>query len=114
MSIDPATLAELNALDDSGGLLSELVDLFASGTPDRIARLRAAVMVADADAVVREAHALKGSCGTLGAVELLALATQMELRAKASDLSSATAQLELIETAFGSALLELQALVMRG
>ena len=65
-------------------------------------------------AVVREAHALKGSCGTLGAVELLALSTEMELRAKANDLSLAQAQLGLIDAAFQSALRELEALVMRG
>jgi len=109
MAIDAVTLAELQLLDETGGLLAELVGLFAAATPERLASLRLAVEAGDAHAVVRDAHSLKGSCGALGATALLNLASDLEHRAKEGDLSGAGAQLDQMEREFRSALRELEA-----
>jgi len=110
MALDAATLHELKLLDEAGGggLIAELVEMFATGTPERIARLRAAAQSGKAADVAQEAHALKGSAGALGAVSLLTLVGQLEAKAKAGDLAHASQQLDAIEVEFRSSLAELE------
>jgi len=67
---DDSVFDEKAALARAGGdrgLLRELVQIFRADAPKLMARARKAVKAADADALRRAAHALKGTVGTLGA-----------------------------------------------
>jgi CheY-like chemotaxis protein len=60
--------------------LEQLYALCLSDAETRIAGMRRAADSGDDDAYRREAHAVKGGCGMVGAVELQTLATSMEKR----------------------------------
>jgi CheY-like chemotaxis protein len=58
--------------------LLELYDLTLADVAKRHTRIEAAAAAGDLDTVQREAHAIKGSCGMVGASELQALAAATE------------------------------------
>ena len=58
--------------------LMQLYSMCLDDAERRLERMREAVAAADQDTFVRGAHSLKGGCGMLGALELAAIATQME------------------------------------
>jgi two-component system sensor histidine kinase/response regulator len=69
------------ALERMGGdraLLSEVIQVFLEDCPIRVAAIRAAIDVRDADGLCREAHALKGAAGNLSAVSLFETAEILE------------------------------------
>lgn len=78
--IDPKVWASLQALEAAGepGFLRELVDEFLKLAPVRIESLRVAGARGDAKALEHEAHAFKGSCGSLGAVAMADCCNQLE------------------------------------
>jgi CheY-like chemotaxis protein/HPt (histidine-containing phosphotransfer) domain-containing protein len=57
---------------------SKLVDTFLLNTESRMNKLRLLVEAGDTAAVAREGHALKGSCGNIGALRLAKLCAQLE------------------------------------
>ena len=63
--------------------LQALYAMCLADAESRLTRLHAAADAQDATAFLREAHALKGSCGMLGASELHTLASQLETGALA-------------------------------
>lgn len=65
-----------------------LVDLFRTTTPPRMETLEAALRAGDANAVVEEAHALKGAAGVLGLTPLHRLYQEVEADAMAGDLDA--------------------------
>jgi HPt (histidine-containing phosphotransfer) domain-containing protein len=76
-------IVELEAADDAPGLLRELVDTFVQTSAAELAGMRAAVDTADADALRRAAHSLKGSSASLGAVAVQRRAQEVEAWARA-------------------------------
>ncbi len=58
--------------------LRQLYGLSLSDTTGRIGRMRAHATAGDESAYIREAHAIKGGCGLVGAAEMEALAAAME------------------------------------
>ena len=78
--LDPHVIASLRELDEPGapGLLEELVDIFLSDAPTRVAALEEALAAGDSPQLERVAHALKSSCGNLGAKTLADLCRQIE------------------------------------
>jgi CheY-like chemotaxis protein len=58
--------------------LPQLYTLFLEDAAMRVARMRTAVTGNDIGTFTREAHAIKGGCGMLGATELYSLASHME------------------------------------
>ena len=78
--IDTETIDALRSLQEEGedDLLVELIDLFLQDAPGRISALRAAVDAGDWGRVSERAHSLKGSCGSLGAVQMAALCARLE------------------------------------
>jgi histidine phosphotransfer protein HptB len=78
--IDPEIWASLESLEAAGapGFLRELVSEFLVQAPLRMQRLRAAAEQSDPRALEREAHAFKGSCGSLGAFALAASCDRLE------------------------------------
>lgn len=79
-AIDRAVIESLRELggEDEPGLVRELVELFFGDTPARIEALRGAVARDDFEEAQRIAHALKSSCGNLGATVLADLCRAIE------------------------------------
>ena len=78
--LDPEIWASLESLEAAGapGFLRELVSEFLARAPERLLRVRAAAASGDAPALEREAHAFKGSCGSLGALAMAASCDRLE------------------------------------
>jgi len=81
---DQATLEQLR--DDAGPeLVSELIVSFMTETDERLGRMRAAMQSGDLDSIAAEAHAMKSSSGTFGALRLQRHVERLEAAAVASD-----------------------------
>jgi len=84
----PAESSEVPALNEAiysklstvmgAAQLPQIYNMFLDDTPSRIDRMSEAADQRDEATFVREAHAIKGGCGMLGATELHALAGRME------------------------------------
>lgn len=66
-------------------LVGELIASFMTETDDRLSRMRSAADSGDLGAVAIEAHAMKSSSGTFGALRLQRLGERLEAAATASD-----------------------------
>ena len=78
-------------------LLLELCQIFLSGYPRLLEKLREAVVLEDPVAVQQAAHSLKGELGYLGAPEATEIAKSMEDMGREKKLSSASATLVALE-----------------
>ena len=78
-ALDRVVFGRLVALEaEAPGFLAELVTEFEEGVTRRLAALRDAVRTGDAEALVFAAHSIRGSCGTVGAMRMAALANHLE------------------------------------
>jgi HPt (histidine-containing phosphotransfer) domain-containing protein len=78
-ALDPVVFGRLVALEaEAPGFLVELVSEFETGINRRLAQLRDAVRANDAEAIGYAAHSIRGSCGTVGAMRMAALAHHLE------------------------------------
>ena len=78
-ALDRVVFGRLVALEaEAPGFLAELVTEFDAGVTRRLAVLRDAVRLGDVEAVVFAAHSIRGSCGTVGAMRMAALANHLE------------------------------------
>ena len=78
-------------------MLRELVDLFLEDCPRLLGEIHEAVRSRDSAALMRSAHALKGSVGTFGAPAAMATARELETLGRQGDLTRAeelSAQME--------------------
>jgi CheY-like chemotaxis protein/HPt (histidine-containing phosphotransfer) domain-containing protein len=89
--LDPVVVGQLLELDEAagGGVLGELVELFVEDTPQRVRAIATAATTGDAEALRKAAHALKGSAGNVGAVDLAGVCARIEAFARDGQLSSA-------------------------
>jgi CheY-like chemotaxis protein len=101
-AVDERALAALRDLQAEGrpDLLAELLAVYLRDTPPRLAALHEALARKDAEAVRREAHAIKGSSGYLGAVEMARLCVELEGQARTGDLIRAAELVQAIAAAF--------------
>ena len=107
--IDPEAIANLRALcteDDS--FLREVVDIFLSDTPERLAELKVSFSAQDAPGFIRAAHTMKGSASNLGAARMRAQAEHLELTAKKAGLTGLEPEISTLEHEFAEARIELQ------
>ena len=98
--LDRGVLQGLRELGDAD-LLSELVDLFLEDAPPQLEALRGAVEGGDASSVERVAHALKGSCGNMGAAQMAAICAELQDIGTSGDLTRAPQLLGQLEAEFG-------------
>jgi HPt (histidine-containing phosphotransfer) domain-containing protein len=99
--LDPDALANLSLLEKTEpGLAAEVVDSFLRNAPRRLTAMRRALAAGDPEALADAAHALCGSCGTVGATPLRELAGQLEALGRAGTLAGAPALLAAAEQAF--------------
>jgi signal transduction histidine kinase/DNA-binding response OmpR family regulator/HPt (histidine-containing phosphotransfer) domain-containing protein len=88
-AVDPAVLADLWQLDDTGELLTTLITLFLDETPRLQERMQAAFCRTDATALAEAAHTLKGSSGNLGAGHMQQFCGELQTLGRAKDLTTA-------------------------
>jgi HPt (histidine-containing phosphotransfer) domain-containing protein len=100
--LDSRALTALRDLQNEGepDVLAGMIADYLRDTPPRLAALHEALARADAEAVRREAHGIKGSSGYLGAVEMTRLCTELEGQARAGDLTQAPELVHAIAAAF--------------
>ena len=94
--LDMEVIEMLKALggDDEPGLFVELVDLFLEDARGNFEALSDALERADPEALEHTAHALKSSCGNVGARTLSKTCFQLEQLGRARHLGGAAGLLE--------------------
>ena len=90
--------AQENACGDPG-LLAEIARIFRTESGLQLTGIREGIQSADAAAVERAAHRLRGSLSTLGAGRAAAVAGRVETLAEAGDLSGAAKEAAALERA---------------
>ena len=105
--LDAATIGGLQAL--GADILGEIFELFAVDAPARLARLENAIQSGSRDAVLREAHGLKGTALGVGAARMATLCAAIESDARTGQLSDAAersaclkSEVQAVRHAFGS------------
>jgi two-component system sensor histidine kinase/response regulator len=100
--LDPEIFGQLREADRAGGkgFLAELIQKYLQEAPTRILTLRDAVGRADCAAVVKAAHALKGSAGALGATTMATACSDLETLGRNGSLDGAESLLVRLEKEF--------------
>ena len=103
--IDPDAIENLRALspDDGDVFLKEILTLFLTDTPERIADLHTHRASGNTAAFVRAAHSIKGSSSNVGAAELRLMAEQLEHHTRQHGLTALDEKVTELETAFARA-----------
>ena len=110
-AVDPAVIADLRQLDDTGELLTTLIAHFLDETPQQVAAMQAAFGRRDATALAETAHTLKGASGNLGVGRMQQLCGELQTLGRAGELAQAgerLAQLVAEFTLVSAALLQEQ------
>lgn len=101
--LDLAALSRLReavSADESSSLLIELVEVFLSDAPERIAAMRQAVPVGAAGAVGMAAHALRGSSTYLGARGMAQICRALEALTEAQPVAGAIPLIDQLDHEF--------------
>jgi CheY-like chemotaxis protein len=101
--VDPAVLADLRQLDESGELLATLVSHFLDETPQRLMAMQTALRHGNAAALAEGAHALKGSSGNLGAHRMQQLCGEVQTLGRANELAQVGERLTRLGAEFAAA-----------
>jgi HPt (histidine-containing phosphotransfer) domain-containing protein len=112
--LDPTTIAELRkASADFGNplLVRQLVNIYRTNAPRRIAQLRNAIAAGDAKTVGLVAHTLRTNCAMLGATAMAARCTTLEAYGERAALTDAAAVLAEAEVEFEKVLAALERLL---
>jgi two-component system, sensor histidine kinase and response regulator len=100
--LDPTTRRELHELQDrtEPDLLAELCHTFVQDATARVAALREAEARRDWEGLQRTVHALKGSCGSMGAVRMYDACVEIEALARGGEYARVYTCIESLDTAF--------------
>lgn len=79
--------------------IPELIEAFLEDAPNLIAQMKAALSTNDTDLFRRAAHSMKSNAATFGAMELSALAKELESFGRDQNLEIGN-RLEVLETVF--------------
>lgn len=104
--IDQATFEELKQMSGAD-FINELIDAFLEDAPKMLGQMQAALATRDVESFRRNAHSLKSNANTFGAVELAALAKELESMARENNLDIEN-RLDLLNDAYGKAAQELK------
>ena len=110
--LDPEAVENLRAIsqDDGGEFLRELIAIFLSDTPARIAELDQALGQGDRTTATRAAHSVKGSASNFGANQLAAVAKEIESQCKAGTCTTSSPLLPSLKTEYARVETALKAL----
>jgi len=92
----------LRSLDAEGApsVFRTVVSMFLDDTPSRIEQLKSAVDRGDTKSIERVAHALKSSCGTVGADFLAELCATLEAKGRSEDREDLEGLVRLLDEEF--------------
>ena len=96
--IDQETFNELKQMSGAD-FINELIDAFLDDAPNMIQNMQTALNTKDIESFRRNAHSLKSNANTFGATELGALAKELEMMGKESNLEVGN-RLEALNEAF--------------
>ena len=105
-TIDQATFNELKQMSGAD-FINELIDAFLDDAPNMIQNMHTALDTKDVESFRRNAHSLKSNANTFGAAELGALAKELEMMGKQSNLEVGN-RLEALREAFSEVAEELK------
>ncbi len=108
----PIDMNVFNTLKESTGddFIGELIDAFLNDAPDLLAQMRSSLAGSDADGLRRAAHSMKSNAATFGAMELSALAKEVEMMGREKNLEVGN-RIEVMEEAFRETESQLKALM---
>lgn len=84
----------LRQMDGDLSLMEEVIEIFLNETPKRLKKIQRALEMGDLKGLEREAHALKGSAGSLGARQLEERAKKLQSASREGHLEEARRLLE--------------------
>lgn len=96
--IDKATFEELKQMSGAD-FINELIDAFLEDGPHMISQMDAALTAGDVESFRRNAHSLKSNANTFGAMELGALAKELETMGKEKNLDTGN-KLDILKQEF--------------
>lgn len=88
------------AFEDDRAGIAELLEMALDTGAKHRASMEDALASGDAPALAKAAHGIKGSAGNIGALEVAALATELEQRARGGDVSGARERVDAIGAAY--------------
>jgi PAS domain S-box-containing protein len=99
MAVDTSVLDGIRELQAEGepDFLTELIDLYIAESVKLLEHMRQAVSENELGALRKAAHALKGSCGNMGAKTLMGYCAELEELSGRGDLDAARAYLPRVE-----------------
>lgn len=101
-TLDTTQLEGFAGLDDEGGdLIPQIVSMFVADTDKSLADATDAVSGANVNSLRWIAHNLVGSCGTVGAGRMRALAGELEATLALGQLQAAAPSVQLLVEEFG-------------
>ncbi|HEX6268602.1 MAG TPA: Hpt domain-containing protein [Anaerolineales bacterium] len=104
--IDKTTFEELKQMSGND-FINELIDAFLDDAPTMISSMEASLATKDTEVFRRNAHSLKSNANTFGAVELGALAKELEFMARENNLDIGN-RLDVLKEAFEMVAAELK------
>jgi HPt (histidine-containing phosphotransfer) domain-containing protein len=111
--LDPAAIQALRELAGKPGVgtsvITELVETYLTGALERCVEIEAASGAGDLDEVRRQAHALAGASGCVGALEVMSCCRELEAKAERGDVDGIALLAAGLGEAVGEARAALQA-----
>ena len=101
MPVSQIDMNTFNELKDSTGAdyIGELIDAFLDDAPNLFAQMKSALTSKDAESFRRAAHSMKSNAATFGAMELSAMARELEGLARENNLDIGN-RLDVMEYSF--------------
>lgn len=93
--VDPSALAEI--CDGDTEMRRDLIDMFANQCDECLQRMASAIAAPDGEGLHEQAHLLKGSSGSMGALRMAELCASLCEAGRTRELSSAPRLLEELE-----------------
>jgi len=107
--IDNATFDELKQMSGDD-FINELIDTFLEDAPKMIAEIKSAFASNNVESFRRAAHSMKSNAATFGAIQLSALAKELEMLGKENKLNETRDKLKTLDEAYESVRDELKGL----
>lgn len=111
-SLNEEVISGLRALQETGGpdILAEIIGMFLEDAGLRLNELREAAETGDPAALERAAHTLKGASGSVGAIRLSELSSELQEIGASGGLSRAQEKVEALQREFETVRPELESL----